>query len=87
MRAFHLLPLIHAQRRKKTFPIVFAFDFSMPNHYNKQYDRLERGKVTLYPHDPAWNTEAARTIQVLKKILGDIPTEIEHVGSTAIPKI
>ena len=48
---------------------------------------LERGKVTLYPHDPAWNTEAARTIQVLKKILRDISTEIEHVGSTAIPKI
>ena len=45
---------------------------------------LERGKVTLYPHDPAWNTEAARTIQVLKKILGDIPTETEHVGSTAV---
>ena len=48
---------------------------------------LERGKVTLYIHNPVWNTEAARTIKVLKEILGDIATETEHVGSTAVNTI
>ncbi len=48
---------------------------------------LERGKVTLYIHSPVWNTEAAHTIKVLKKILGDIVTEIAHVGSTAVDTI
>ena len=27
---------------------------------------LERGKVTLYDHDPEWNKEAARTIKTIK---------------------
>lgn len=48
---------------------------------------LERGKVTLYVHDPVWDTEAARTIKELKKILGDIAAETAHVGSTAVNTI
>lgn len=48
---------------------------------------LERGKVILYNHDPEWNNEAARTIKVLKNILGSVAIKIEHVGSTAINSI
>lgn len=48
---------------------------------------LERGKVNLYDHDPEWNKEAARTIKVLKNILGDIAINLEHVGSTSIDNI
>lgn len=48
---------------------------------------LERGKVILYDHDAEWNIEAARTIKVLKNILGDIAIAIEHVGSTSINSI
>ena len=32
---------------------------------------LKRGTVALYPHEKAWETEAARTIQTLWAILGD----------------
>ena len=45
---------------------------------------LERGKTALYDHDFAWNKEAARTIKVLKSVLGKAAVEVEHVGSTAI---
>ena len=48
---------------------------------------LERGKVVLYAHDPAWDAEASRAIRLLKKILGAIVTEIAHVGSTAVDTI
>lgn len=48
---------------------------------------LERGKVNLYDHDPEWNKEAARTIKVLKNILGEVAIKIEHVGSTSINSI
>ena len=48
---------------------------------------LERGKVTLYDHDPEWNKEAARTIKTIKDILGDVAIQTEHVGSTSVNSI
>ena len=48
---------------------------------------LRRGTVALYPHETAWEAEAARTIARLKEILGDAATEIQHVGSTAVKTI
>ena len=45
---------------------------------------LKRGTVQLYPHEKAWEEEAARTIVRLKEILGDIAKDIQHVGSTSI---
>lgn len=48
---------------------------------------LTRGTVALYPHETAWEEEAARTIAVLKEILGDAAADLQHVGSTAIPSI
>ena len=48
---------------------------------------LKRGTVALCPHEKAWETEAARTIQTLWAILGDAAADIQHVGSTAVPAI
>lgn len=48
---------------------------------------LKRGTVALYDHEKEWETEAARTITVLKSILGDVVSDIQHVGSTAIRSI
>ena len=48
---------------------------------------LEKGKVKLYPHDVAWETEAKDTINKLKAILGNDVIDIQHVGSTSIPTI
>ena len=45
---------------------------------------LKRGTVVLYPHETAWEEEAARTIEKLKGILGNIAVDMQHVGSTAI---
>lgn len=48
---------------------------------------MERGKTTLYDHDPAWNKEAERAIVVLKDVLGDIAKEVAHIGSAAVNSI
>ncbi len=48
---------------------------------------LKRGTVKLYEHEKEWEIEAQRTIIRLKEILGDIITDIQHVGSTSIPSI
>lgn len=48
---------------------------------------LRRGTVALYSHEKAWETEAARTIERLRGILGNTAVDIQHVGSTAIPAI
>ena len=48
---------------------------------------LERGTVALFDHEAAWEDEAARTIGVLRRILGESAVDIRHVGSTAIPTI
>ena len=48
---------------------------------------LKRGTVALYPHDTAWENEAARTMEKLKKILNTAAVDIRHVGSTAVKTI
>lgn len=48
---------------------------------------LKRGTVALVPHETAWEAEAARTIEKLKGILGNVAVDIQHVGSTSIPAI
>ena len=45
---------------------------------------LKRGTVALVPHETSWEVEAARTIEKLKRILGNVAVGIQHVGSTAI---
>lgn len=48
---------------------------------------LKHGTVQLFEHDTEWETEAQRTIFRLKKILGDVAVNIQHVGSTSVPSI
>ena len=48
---------------------------------------LKRGTVALFDHEKEWETEAARTVAVLKSILGDVAADIRHIGSTAIRSI
>ena len=45
---------------------------------------LKRGTVQLCEHEKEWEIEAQNTIDRLKKILGDIIKDIQHVGSTSI---
>lgn len=49
--------------------------------------RLKRGTVKLCEHEKEWEIEAQNTISRLKKILGNVAKDIQHVGSTAIPSI
>lgn len=46
---------------------------------------LKRGTVTLLPHQQIWETAAAETITLLRKVFPD--ADIAHVGSTSIPHI
>lgn len=48
---------------------------------------LRRGTVQLCSHENEWEMEAARTISRLKRILGPVAKDIQHVGSTSIPSI
>lgn len=48
---------------------------------------LRRGTVRLEPHDPRWEEEAGKTIEMIKCILGEDAVDVQHVGSTAIPAI
>lgn len=48
---------------------------------------LKRETVKLTPHHPQWKNDARNTIALLKKILGKIAVDIQHIGSTAIPHI
>lgn len=48
---------------------------------------LKRGTVKLCEHENQWEIEAQNTISRLKKILGNVANDIQHVGSTAIPSI
>lgn len=41
--------------------------------------------VAIEPHNPAWFTEFFRVKAELQAILGQLPIDIEHVGSTSIP--
>lgn len=48
---------------------------------------LKRGTVQLYDHEKEWEIEARNTISRLKKILGNVIKDIQHVGSTSILSI
>lgn len=48
---------------------------------------LKRGTVKLCEHEKEWEIEAQNTITRLKEILGDVITDIQHVGSTSILSI
>ena len=48
---------------------------------------LKRGGVALAPHEEAWKAEAARTVELLRKLLGASAAGAEHVGSTAVREI
>ena len=48
---------------------------------------LRRGSVQLCPHDPEWEKEARRTMEILQRILGKAVKDIAHVGSTAVSAI
>lgn len=48
---------------------------------------LKKGTVKLCEHREEWEVEAQRTISHLLGILGEVITDIQHVGSTAIPTI
>ena len=45
---------------------------------------LKRGTVKLFEHEKAWEIEAQNTIVRLRKILGNVIKDIQHVGSTSI---
>ena len=45
---------------------------------------LKRGTVKLCEHENTWEIEAQNTIVRLRKILGDVIKDIQHVGSTSI---
>lgn len=48
---------------------------------------LKRGTVRLYQHEKEWEIEAKNTISRLRKILGNVIKDIQHVGSTSILSI
>lgn len=48
---------------------------------------LKRGTVKLCEHEKEWEIEAQNTISRLKKILGPVIKDIQHVGSTAVSSI
>ncbi len=48
---------------------------------------LKRGAVKLCDHEKEWEIEAQNTIARLKRILGDVACDIQHVGSTAVSSI
>ncbi len=48
---------------------------------------LKRGTVRLCEHEKEWEIEAQNTIVRLKRILGDVIKDIQHVGSTSILSI
>lgn len=48
---------------------------------------LDRERVSLEPHRPAWREVYAAEASRLAGVLGDDLRRIEHVGSTAIPDV
>lgn len=46
---------------------------------------LDRGRVTVAAHDPAWARLFAEEAARLRAVLGDRVGVIEHVGSTSVP--
>lgn len=43
--------------------------------------------IVLVDHNPAWKSWAEEEIRVLREIIGYVPAEFHHVGSTAVEKI
>ncbi len=48
---------------------------------------LKRGTVELFPHQKEWETEAQKTIELIKNICKDAVIDIAHVGSTSVESI
>ena len=48
---------------------------------------LKRGTVRLCEYEPEWGRRAKATVEVLKSILDSAASDIQHVGSTAVPAI
>lgn len=48
---------------------------------------LKRGTVAVEQHDPEWERVAKATIEKLKRLLGSVALDIQHIGSTAIKNI
>lgn len=48
---------------------------------------MKRGTVYLEPHQSEWERAAEETIQTLKRILGSVAVDIQHIGSTSIRTI
>lgn len=48
---------------------------------------LKRGKVKLVPYNPKWSEIFKKEKKILQKGLGKMIIDIQHVGSTAIPKL
>lgn len=48
---------------------------------------LKRGTVELHTHERRWEQLAEETIMQLRELFGDMATDIQHVGSTAIWRI
>lgn len=46
---------------------------------------LNKDVVELLPHDDTWSKEFEKEKKLLKKVLGKLALDIQHVGSTAIP--
>jgi len=41
--------------------------------------------IVLAQHDPAWASKFAREAERLTRAFGDLPLDLHHIGSTAIP--
>jgi GrpB-like predicted nucleotidyltransferase (UPF0157 family) len=46
---------------------------------------VTRNAIEIVDYDPAWPDMAAAAIAGLRKLLTETVTEIEHIGSTAVP--
>lgn len=59
----------------------------MGRRSNKNMIGLKKGIVKLIEYNPKWRLSFEREAKKLKKIFGQDCIDIQHVGSTAIPKI
>jgi GrpB-like predicted nucleotidyltransferase (UPF0157 family) len=48
---------------------------------------LRRHTVRVVDHDPGWSALFADELETLRRALGDLVTDIQHVGSTAVPDL
>ena len=45
---------------------------------------LKTDTVELLPHTIEWEENAEKTIKLIKRILGDVCIDVQHIGSTSI---